>query len=510
MTFRPLAWSTPLLALVLAMGSVGGYSLLACGPVAPQRSITPVHPEALIPPAPREGVGPLRFPTHSVPVGAQPVYASYNGANGYVYVSNFLSGKVSVLDGISSVGTIPVGGDPYHSLFDATNGYVYVVNQAGYVSVLSGTRVVANVSVGTLPGGISLDGSNGLLYVPNSQSDNVSVLQGVRLLATVAVGVAPVASTVDDANGYVYVVNSASSNVSVLSGTGLLATLSVSSQPLSATYDSADGYVYVPGTHSSNVSVINGTTVVATVPVGSVPVGPATYDSMNGFVYVVTSHGISVLNGTSLWATIPVGSSPLFPTFDVASGYIYLSNSGTVTTPSNVTVLNGTAVLTEVPVGTFPSVLGYDSSDGYVYVPNEGSDNVTVIEPLPVPTQTIHFVETGLPAGTLWSLTLVNGTARYATSPSIRFIEPYGWYNLSVGLVPGYKLVQSPGTSFGLFPGSILTEFLEFAPLNAGPASPSGTGFLGLPGNDGYYLLGGVATTLVAVAIAFGVRSRRR
>ena len=118
---------------------------------------------------------------------------------------------------------------------------------------------------------------------------------------------------------------------------------------------------------------------------------------------------------------------PEFPSYDRDSGYVFVSQPGSLTTPSNVSVLNGTALLTEVPVGISPAGPTTDLSDGYVYVPNQGSDNVTVIEPRLVPAQTT-----------------------------------------------------------------------------------SATGFLGLPGNAGYYLLGLAATTVIVVAIILVVRSRRR
>ncbi|MGA8275043.1 MAG: hypothetical protein WB789_05270 [Thermoplasmata archaeon] len=72
--------------------------------------------------------------------------------------------------------------------------------------------------------------------------------------------------------------------------------------PWSATYDSDNGYVYVVSLNSTNLSVLNGTTLVAQIDLGVAPgtnvflVTYATFDPDNGYVYV-SNDGSESLDG---------------------------------------------------------------------------------------------------------------------------------------------------------------------------------------------------------------------
>jgi thermopsin len=63
---------------------------------------------------------------------------------------------------------------------------------------------------------------------------------------------------------------------------------------------------------------------------------------------------------------------------------------------------------------------------------------------LPYAIQLVHFVETGLPKGTVWSVTL-NGITVVSDKTSINFWDPAGTYAFAVGTVPGYTATPSIG-----------------------------------------------------------------
>src|SRR5437773_2500583 len=122
--------------------------------------------------------------------------------------------------GGSVVGTLPVGNQPYGVGYDSGNGYVYVANyDSNNVSVIDGTTVVATVPVGSLPLGVAYDSGNGYVYVANSGSNNVSVISGTTVVATIPVGNIPYGVAYDSGDGYVYVANSGSDTTSVISTT---------------------------------------------------------------------------------------------------------------------------------------------------------------------------------------------------------------------------------------------------------------------------------------------------
>jgi peptide/nickel transport system substrate-binding protein len=77
------------------------------------------------------------------------------------------------------------------------------------------------------------------------------------------------------------------------------------------------------------------------------------------------------------------------------------------------------------------------------------------------PKYTVTFVETGLPSGTNWSVT-VNGTTQSSGVRAITFSEPNGTYPFSVGAVAGYSENRTSGEVN--VSGDPVTEGIAFAP----------------------------------------------
>src|SRR5215210_2420357 len=93
-------------------------------------------------------------PVTTVPVGMSPFGASFNSENGYVYVANFYSNSISIIDGFTNnlVLTIPLDSNTFPAgvMSSSENGYIYVTNfyststtgtnlSAGTVSVINGS-----------------------------------------------------------------------------------------------------------------------------------------------------------------------------------------------------------------------------------------------------------------------------------------------------------------------------------------------------------------------------------
>ncbi|MCI4358300.1 MAG: YncE family protein [Thermoplasmata archaeon] len=360
-------------------------------------------------------------------VGTEPLWATCDYSNGWVYVPNYASGTVSVINGTQVVGTVRVGSQPYSATYDSGNGFVYVLNQgSSNVSVLNGTHLFGTVKVGNYPYYAAYDPQNGYIYVPNEGASSVSVINGTKVVATVTVGSSPDNATYDPANGYVYVPNRSSDTVSVLNGTKVIATVAVGISPWSGTYDSKNGYVYVPNDSSGTVSVINNTTLKATVRVGSEPLFGG-YDSRNGFVYQANygSANVSVIDGTKVVGKVAVGNYPFAAAFDPGSGDVYIPNSYYT---GSVSVINGTSLALTVGGGSYSQNAVFDSWNGAIYVPNEGSNNVSVI----VGDNPVTFTETGLPTGTPWQVNLPPGVSNSSSTANISFTLSDGSYNYTI------------------------------------------------------------------------------
>ena len=106
-------------------------------------------------------------------------------------------------------------------------------------------------------------------------------------------------------------------------------------------------------------------------------------------------------------------------------------------------VANGTYPFTARPLEASFSLPPYrvSPSNGSVQV-DGASLEIAIRYTLPY---VVSFAEGGLPAGTLWSITL-NGTANESTSNEIGFFELNGSYPYTVGAVPKFTAAPTSGT----------------------------------------------------------------
>ena len=415
-------------------------------------------------------------PSSSVTGGSMPGRPSASGPGNVTWTLCLSNGQL-----LAGNATCPPGGPaPQGVAWDSQNDYLYVANYfSNTVSVINGVTdaVVGSVPVGSGPGAVAYDPSNGYLYVANYVSNNVSVINGATdaVVGSVPVGSGPIDVAYDHGNGYLYVANFNSINVSVINGAAdtVVGSVPVGSNPWGVAYDFENGNIYVtlwncptspcgPG----NVSVINGATdtVVGTIPVGGGPWGVA-YDGANGYLYVVNhiSNDVSVINGVTdtMVGSVPVGSLPQGVGYDSGNGYLYVTNGRSDT----VTVINGVTdtVVGSIPVGDYPWGVGYDSGNGYLYVTNYDSSSVSIVTTGPAPsTYPVTFSESGLPAGTNWSVTLA-GQRVSSTSGTTTFNEPSGMYLFTVGSVLGFTATPASGSV--TMSGASKTVSITFTPV---------------------------------------------
>ena len=250
-----------------------------------------------------------------VDVGVYPVGVAVSPAGTRVYVTNFGSGTVSVID-------------------TATNQIVPVnetlTNNAGIV-------------VGLGPYGIAVNPSGAKVYVANSISNSVSVIDAVSNTAikVVSVGSQPYGVAVSPAGSKVYVTNYAGNSVSVINtaNDSVEYLVAINGLPFNKPYgiavNPAGTRVYVANEGAGTVSVINAAndTVLNTVNVGNSPRGLAV--SPDGTkVYVVNSgdRTVSVIDATSgaylVTALEGMGELANFIAFNPAGTLAYVTNQG--------------------------------------------------------------------------------------------------------------------------------------------------------------------------------------
>ena len=370
---------------------------------------------------------------------------------------------------------------PQGIAWDPLTGDMYVTNDGSNglygsysnVLIVNGTNdsVVASVAVGEGPCAATFDPLNDQVYVANCNADDrVSVINGMtgKNLGNISVGYEPDAIAVDTTNGEVYVANFngtsiADSNVSVIDGATDKTMGSVTvgmNYPNGIVYDAATGDFYVVGS-SSAVTVIDGSTnqVVAnySLPYSALngEASPIAYDSVNGDLYIGGSSCgclmvVDAANG-ALVANIPmespIGANGVGPVLvDPSTGNILADLTGGAPTLGNVSVIDGATntILGNVTMpGSELDGIARDGASGTVYVSTYDTGSLSILSQ--GTGYPLSFKESGLPAGTDWSVT-ANGISQESNTPSISVVEPNGTYAYTVGAVSGYTASPSSGS----------------------------------------------------------------
>ncbi|MCI4373594.1 MAG: hypothetical protein L3K02_08145, partial [Thermoplasmata archaeon] len=157
----------------------------------------------------------------TVNVSVRPTTVTIDPTTDDLYVTDFgpvynTNDAVTVFAGSNDtpLRTFMVGDDPVYSTYDSADGYVYVmdygttyygvqVTASTNLTVVSGTAVLTTLTVGAHPRGAAYDPGNQYVYVANSGSANVSVVSGTRVIGVVSVGANPNIAVYDKGNGYI-------------------------------------------------------------------------------------------------------------------------------------------------------------------------------------------------------------------------------------------------------------------------------------------------------------------
>ncbi len=305
------------------------------------------------------------------------------------------------------------------------------------------------------------------------------------------------------------------------------------------------GYASSP---SSGTVTVNGTAVNVTIAF-SVGYEVTFHETglVSGTNWSVTLHSVTVSSTTSSISFFEANGSYVFSVATV-SGYSASPSAGSVQVAGalvveNITFTPGaqsswsvTFLETGLPSGTnwsvtlgtsvqwsiTPTIVFTEANGSYGYsvgivvgsTASPASGTVTVngavvlttiaFTTLPAGEFSVVFTETGLPSGTSWSVTIGSQSVS-SIAASLAFAERNGSYSFTVGAVSGYLSTPSAGTVN--VTGRATSTPVKFTVTSS---SSSGGTFLGLPGMDGYLLIGLIAVLLIAGIAAAMMRSRRK
>ncbi|MGE5674591.1 MAG: hypothetical protein ACM3XM_12110 [Mycobacterium leprae] len=297
---------------------------------------------------------------------------------------------------------IPVGTTPTAIGLDAVRNILYVANfGSNNVSVIDAARdtVTATIPVGRLPSGVDqVDvGGNSRVFVSNFGSNNVTVLDGKtnQVITTIPVGRSPTsvvawAAGPDNPTPLVFVTNGDDNTVTPIDATtnSTLTPLSLTGRlPLAAAINRRTSLIYVVTSASDSVNVIDGH---AFFQVNANPFRPIITGVPGGFaldvdegrnrVYVADAPGgMTVIDGNIGRAItrVPVGNGPDGVAFNPNTSHIFVANA----VDDTVSVLNASD-LTERPitlhVGRGPRGMVL-APGNKIYVANGNDNSVSVI-----------------------------------------------------------------------------------------------------------------------------------
>jgi len=427
---------------------------------------------------------------NNITVGYAPAGIVTSPNESFVYVSNFGSNNVSIISTESDevVRSINVGTSP-DSIGISPNGKYLLVANTGSSSVSiinTSTFSVTNVQVGgvpggyngiysqgyptTIPDGIVFSPNNTFAYIGNADG-NVTVvnMSSDSVIRQITVSTYPINGLAISNSGlYIYaVVNEYASpidygsHVSVINTQSFSITYNIPTdfEPESIALNGNGNLAYVTSGNNNTVDVLNLTSKSLIsryyLPINSNPIG-IYFSSGDQLIYVADNdnNSISLINiANNSIRTFPIGIYPM--SISMADLYpVYFEESGlpsgttwSVTLNSiNITSNNSQIKFLE-PNGSYTFSIGIvpgykpDQDHGIISVTGN-TVSVTILWTRVM--YQISFLESGLPSGTQWIITL-NNTSKSSVSNLINFIEPNGTYSFFIGTIPGYRAPYNTG-----------------------------------------------------------------
>ena len=314
-------------------------------------------------------------------------------SDGFVYVSDWLVGGVSVIDDRTfeptGIGVVSVGGSSAQPMFVAVNsstGNVYVADyESNTVDVIDGTTVTASIPSGGGPEGVAVDPSNNWLFVSDYHSGNIEKFSTTTnaLLATENVGsvIGPSGLAIDPGTGTLWIAD----------GDGYA---TETPESLSAYTDNATGGVDVfqpavnTSTHNVYMSDISGSKVYevadGTAPAFTSPDSTTfTLGTYGSFTVTATGEPVPTITQTG---TLPTGltfSNGVISGTPTQPGtfYAYLYAYNGVYTSETLTL----SVVTPPQITSGSSATFAENTYGQFNVTATGSPapTITVTGPLP-------------------------------------------------------------------------------------------------------------------------------
>lgn len=308
-----------------------------------------------------------------IPVGSGPSGVGVNPTTNLVYVPNFGTGDVSVIDGVSNtvIATIPVGPSPGSVGVNPVTNRIYVTDVLGTIWVIDGATNTVIHSFSGISGesyGVAVNSATNRIYVADFFGREVSVIDGGsdEVVATFAVGSLYEVAVNPDTNR-IYVADATSgvgaSNLSVFdSGSNTLITTIPTpggAALFGVAVNTVTNRVYSTYFFRATAWVIDGATneIVTTIEGLATPAGSAGHyvavDPVTNRIYIAST-AVSVIDGASnaVISVLPLDGDASGVGVNASTNRIYVSLH-----QGGVVVLDGAKLAeaqAEAAAGGFP------------------------------------------------------------------------------------------------------------------------------------------------------------
>jgi YVTN family beta-propeller protein len=220
-----------------------------------------------------------------ITVGNSPMRGKFSAINNSLYVTNFGSDSISVINQNTNLvtGTIPLlpGSKPTALSITQDGLWLYDVN-SGLNSVsqvdLTAKKVVNTFGIWANPTFVSLTPDDSLLYVGTSGDNAVSIIDAATFQTVKTVSLTNPTSIMFNREGSTAYITSGASPVGSLvalrtSDYSVRQTISVGANPVGVTRDAYDTLIYVVNKGSSTVTILQSqdNSIVGTIPLGAPP-----------------------------------------------------------------------------------------------------------------------------------------------------------------------------------------------------------------------------------------------
>jgi YVTN family beta-propeller protein len=374
----------------------------------------------------------------TVNAGSSPEAVAVNTVTHKIYVANFLSSNVTIIDAATNstttVPTIPNGrpiavavNQVTNKIYVASLGSLTVGGSTSGVTVIDGATNSTTAVIdphGSWPRALAVNSVTNKIYVANFISSNVTVIDGEDDSTTTVTdpnssGLGVYAIAVDETTNKIYAVNNSidragsinPGSITVIDGVHNTTTTITDPDaitPVAVAVNPVTNKIYVvntggyPGSNHGNITVIDGatnSTTTITDPNTLAPQAVAVNLSTNK-IYVANFNdsalsqngGVTVIDGaTGSTSNVrdPSAIAPSAVAVDQETNKIFVANYGLnpstfgPISPGSVTVIDGStnSFINLVDTNAVnPTAVSTDSATGGAYVANVYSNNVTVID----------------------------------------------------------------------------------------------------------------------------------